>query len=494
MRRLLAALLMLLPFAAGAADRVALVVGNSAYRAVPALPNPTNDANAVAAALERLGFDVLTGIDLDQQAMRRLVRDFGSRLNGAEVALFFYAGHGIQVAGRNYLLPIDAELESEADLDFAAVPADLVLRQMDHGADTKLVILDACRNNPFTRALTRSMGATRAVDALGRGLARLDAPGGSLIAFATDPGDVALDGSGRHSPFTEALLDHIETPGLEVNLLLTRVRADVYRTTGERQRPWTSSSLIGEIYLAPGDATPAPAASAPDPDTALEIALWNAAERGNTAADYQAYLDRYPEGVFAGLARSRAERFAGTAPADREAAEPATPPTETAALDPEAAEDALALSTADRREVQERLTLLGHDTRGIDGVFGPGTRRAISGWQANAGEAATGFLTADQIAALNQATDDRLEAFRVEQRRKAEAARKAAAAAASSGGRSTAPASGSIYRATATCPSNGARGTARHADRQQAMLAAARACVANGGAPACCAGAISVSP
>ena len=217
------------PGAALAEKRVALVVGNAEYVNATSLANPANDANAVADSLERLDFTVVRGIDLDLLEMRRAVRDFSEKLEGADVALFFYAGHGMQVFGENYLIPVDAELSDEADLDFAALKIDLVLRQMEREPRVKIVVLDACRDNPFETQLARSMGATRSARALGSGLAEINPAGGTMIAFATDPGDVALDGTGQHSPFTEALLKHIETPGLEVNVMMTRVRGRVSR-------------------------------------------------------------------------------------------------------------------------------------------------------------------------------------------------------------------------------------------------------------------------
>src|SRR5690625_2673470 len=230
--------------------RVAIVIGTGGYASVSALDNPSADAEAMAAALRRLGFEVELGVDLDLEGMRRTVQSFARRLEGAEVALFYYAGHGLQVHGRNYLLPVDAVLETEADLDFAAFPAHLVLAQMERWPSVKIVILDACRDNPFATRLGRAMGQTRAARALSRGLAPIETAGGTLLAYATDPGDVAADGSGRHSPFTAALLAHVETPGVEINTMLARVRADVYRATGEQQRPWTETSLIGELYMA----------------------------------------------------------------------------------------------------------------------------------------------------------------------------------------------------------------------------------------------------
>ncbi len=468
--------LVLLPLAGLAQTeqrRVALVIGNGKYEHVSELRNPLNDAKAIAEPLRRLGFDVLLGTDLGTSAMRRLVQFFGEKAKGADLALFFYAGHGVQVNGKNYLLPTDSKLESITDLDFAAIEADLIVRQMENAAGHKLVFLDACRNNPFERSLSRSLGATRSASALGRGLARIEASGGTLIAFATDPGDVALDGAGENSPFTSALLEHLETPNIEINVMLTRVRGDVFRNTDSQQRPWTSSSLIGEVYMAE-DATDPPASPTPAPDQSLEIALWTAADDGGSASDYRAYLDRYPDGTFAALAKNRIavleapQSTPASPPEPLEAVAPLAPPT---AADVEAA---LNLSRSQRRDVQERLSALGHDTRGIDGVFGGGTRAALRQWQTAASLPVTGFLDQPSLDRLRQDSEPKMAGFR---------ARRAAEAAANPRPQGRAD----IFRATARCTAEGISATATHADRQQAMLSAARICAERGGTPSCCA-------
>ncbi len=439
-----------------AEKRVALIIGNAGYQNASSLANPGNDASAIADSLERLDFAVVRGIDLGLMDMRRAVREFSQKLDGADVALFYYAGHGMQVFGENYLIPVDAELKDEADLDFSALKIDLVLRQMDREPRVKIVILDACRDNPFETQLARSMGATRSTRALGSGLAEINPAGGTMIAFATDPGDVALDGTGKHSPFTEALLKHIETPGLEVNVMMTRVRGEVFRTTGERQRPWTNTSLTGEFYLA-DEPEPVEVASLPEPaatqpsfdERQIELALWNAVAGSGEIEDYQAYLAQYPRGVFATVARNRIEALeTAAAPAVEEPTSPepvedgralkvnpaavASPPEAPAVqpstggvaapaqparpADPEPApvppadhaalEKDIALSRTERRAVQRRLTLLGYSTRGVDGIFGAGTRSAVTNWQNDAGMQATGYLTVETHARLiNQSRD-----------------------------------------------------------------------------------------
>jgi uncharacterized caspase-like protein len=248
MRHTLAALLALALLACGAAPagaaregrRVALVVGNGAYaEAGAALPNPPNDARAVAGSLRGLGFEVLEAVDLDHPAMLEGLDRFAARLEGAEVGLFFYAGHGLQVAGENYLVPTDARLGREAQVRLQTVPVRTVLELMEAEVPTRVVLLDACRDNPLARTLARGMGAARSA-AVGQGLAQVQAGVGTLIAYATAPGSVALDGAGRNSPFTAALLDHVATPGLEVRQVLGRVRA-----SGLSRQASSSTTRVG---------------------------------------------------------------------------------------------------------------------------------------------------------------------------------------------------------------------------------------------------------
>ena len=211
LRFAIALLMISLSAHAWAERRVALVIGNSAYRHATQLANPKNDAIDMAKKLSSLGFDVVRGEDLDLAGMRGTVRDFIGKLDGADMALLFYAGHGVQVNGNNYMAPVDAQLTSYNDLDFEAMPMDLILSAMERTTKVNLVFLDACRDSPFSQNLARSMG-TRSGGA-GRGLARLGTGIGTLIAFATQPGNVALDGEGRNSPFTTALLKASRHPG-----------------------------------------------------------------------------------------------------------------------------------------------------------------------------------------------------------------------------------------------------------------------------------------
>jgi hypothetical protein len=278
--------------------RVALVVGNSDYLNVPPLANPVNDAGLMVDTLRALGFAIVGGapqLNLDESRFRQVVRDFGAQLRGADVGLFYYAGHGVQVRGANYLVPVGANPTKEADVDFQMIDANLVLRQME-SAGTKLnfVILDACRNNPFGgRAL-------RATDA---GLAQMRAPEGTLISFATQPGNVAADGSDGHSPYTKALTQMMRKPGLDIFHTFNEVGLAVSLATGGSQQPWVSlSPIAGEFYfVAPSAAVGTAGAIGP---SEAERAWINVKDSSSPAA-FEAFIRRYSDSFYADLARAR---------------------------------------------------------------------------------------------------------------------------------------------------------------------------------------------
>ena len=237
---------------ASAAKRVALVIGNAAYVHAGALTNPVNDAADMAKALTGAGFDVILGLDLDRRAFDEKLRAFSRSLDDAETAVLFYAGHGLQVAGRNYLVPVNAGLNTERDLDFEAISLDFVLRQMEVGREgkTNVVFLDACRDNPLARNLARSMGTRSA--GIGKGLAEVQTGVGTFIAYSTQPGNVAFDGAGRNSPFTAALASRIPLAGRNLTALMIEVRKDVLKTTDGRQVPWDHSALTSDFFFYPG--------------------------------------------------------------------------------------------------------------------------------------------------------------------------------------------------------------------------------------------------
>lgn len=234
--------------AAHASDRVALVIGNGAYQHATRLKNPVNDAADFARALREIGFEVIEGRDLDRRGIEERIRTFSDKLDSAKIALFFYAGHGLQVDGRNYLVPVDARLRRPGDLALDTVDVQVVLQQMEAGQRANLVFLDACRDNPLARNLASAFGAGRSA-AVGRGLSSMQSPVGTLIAFATQPDAIASDGSGRNSPFTAALVKHIRTPGTDIAILMRRVRNDVLAATGQKQVPWDHSSLTDSVVL-----------------------------------------------------------------------------------------------------------------------------------------------------------------------------------------------------------------------------------------------------
>lgn len=274
------------------AERVALVIGNSAYQNATALPNAATDAADMAARLRDLGFSVFEGIDLSRRDTLALVEEFSQALQPDDLALFFYAGHGVQIGTENYVVPVDASAGDEVTLTEASVKLQAIMRTMELRADRRIVILDACRNNPFVERL-----ASRGEGGVARGLAKVEAGVGSFIAFSTQPGNVALDGSGRNSPFTAALLHHIGADGADIHAIMRRVRADVVAETRSTQVPWENSSLVDEVFLSAASPAPrvglakpaetAPRISRPAPIT-LASRMFDP-DRGGSAC----YLRRY---------------------------------------------------------------------------------------------------------------------------------------------------------------------------------------------------------
>lgn len=365
-----------LPQAAQAEKRVALVIGNSAYRHAAPLANPANDAADIAQKLRELGFEVVLGLDLDLDGLRVRIREFVLAIENVDLALFYYAGHGLQVDGENYMVPVDARLAAKIDLEFEALPINVVLSAMERSSRTNLIFLDACRNNPLAENLARSMG-TRAVS-VGRGLARIGSGVGSLVAFSTQPGNVALDGDGRNSPFTTALLKHLGTPGQDITRDLIQVRRDVLAATDGRQVPWENSSLTGEVVLnASGEpAAAAETGSAPArPDNSAEIAYWDSIKNANEPRYFEAYLAQFPRGVFSSLARLKISELERASAAQAGAAKDQ----QLASLPDAAAPDSNA--EAERAElaraVQTELNRVGCSAGKVDGIWGRGSERAL---------------------------------------------------------------------------------------------------------------------
>jgi len=434
----MAAASMALPAQAAPDRRVALVIGNSAYTAVPRLANPQRDATAISASLKRLGFEVVEGYDLKMDEMTGIVREFAQKLDGAKAGVVYYAGHGIAVGDENYLIPVDASLKNESDLDFRAVNVQLILRQMQRDERVNILILDACRDNPFaTQLAAKSRSVARGLTAI-----ETQSASGILIAFATDPRSTALDGEkDGNSPFTSALLKHIETPEVSITTVMDRVRADVWESTGRKQKPWTNSSIIGEFKMNPTlklaavdpsmtikaidgavqvPATPVPA----NLDRAqMDIRMWETAERGNSPGDYKAYLEAFPTGQFASFAKNRLSRLepvavaalpvaaAGAAavaggaaiaalPSSRETGKAIADEAMKTEIGSAETEKELKLSAAERRELQKRLTLSGFKPGKPSANFGPSQRAAIKEWQTTRGTASTGFLAPMQVKAL----------------------------------------------------------------------------------------------
>ena len=284
---------------AQAERRVALVIGNSAYQHTRALPNPKNDAEAVAKLLRDSGFaEVVLKLDLDYRAMREAVRAFRTKAREADVAMVYYAGHGIEVAGENHLVPIDAKLERDDDLQDEAVTLSTILGAVANARRLRLIVLDACRNNPLGDKMSLSTGAVRSVT---RGLGRIEPKGDVLVAYAARAGTVARDGSGGHSPYAQALLKHMPTPGLDVRLMFGKVRDAVLAATGNEQEPWTYGSLSGDVVaIVPGAAL--------TEAQLVELKLFDAVKDSTAPAVLRTYLEQYPDGEFASIVRTLVEK------------------------------------------------------------------------------------------------------------------------------------------------------------------------------------------
>ena len=287
-----------------AENRVALVIGNGAYEHAPRLPNPANDAADVSAALKRSGFETILAIDLNKAAMDEVTIRFARAARGADVALFYYSGHALQFAGVNYLAPIDARLTDEADLR-RMVRLDEMVQDLQQAKSLRILVMDACRDNPLAEQLKRSLGTTRALS-LQNGLAKIDSPEGMIVAYATQAGHTAEDGVGRNSPYTAAFLKNIEAKD-EIGTIFRRVSADVYTATRQTQLPELSLSLIGEFYLNGKVQITVTGPSAPADPCAAASEHWKSVESIGTIDAYQDHIARFAGCAFAGLAKVRIE-------------------------------------------------------------------------------------------------------------------------------------------------------------------------------------------
>ena len=431
-----------------AEGRVALVVGNSAYQHTKPLNNPSNDAEDMARKLRGLGFKVIEGRNLTQAGFYDQLRKFSRALRETkgEAALFFYAGHGMQDNdGKNHLVPVDSPMRDEWDVP-RMVRFDYVMDAMKGFSGLKLVFLDACRDNPLQGARSLAGGGKRGLAPMKRApnSGGPEEGSGTLIMYATALDDTAADGEGRNSPFTEALLEHVATPGLEVGEMLERVVGAVKertRRTGKQQVPWMSLSKSGRFFFVSGSggsgSTGGSVATSKQGSTssssgmggdgvkeqqiAAEREFWQSIKDSRNPADFRAYLARYRDGVFAELARNRLGELERTAGEDSPAV---------ASTDEE--DRALDLTLEEGTLVQHALGSLGFDPGLVDGHVGPKTREALKAWQKKKGYPVTGRLSGEQLKVLlavgRKAQQDAEAARRAEAARKAEAARQAEAA------------------------------------------------------------------
>jgi TPR repeat protein len=279
-----------------AEHRVALVIGNGAYRNTTPLANPPHDAELIGQTLTQLGFTLVGGaplIDADRPAMEAAIREFGRQLQGGAIGLFYYSGHGIQVNGANYLIPVTADIARDADVKYELLDVGFVLDEMSHaGNRLNIVILDACRNNPFGKRGMRSMSS---------GLGQVVAPAGTVIGYATQPDNVAADGTGSNSPYTTALSAALRKPGLDLFGMFNEVGLQVKQATNGQQQPWLAASPVeGQFYF-----SGPPEAAAVQPPLDPDAVYWDSVKGSTNAADFQEYLKRFPDGQFAGLAKRK---------------------------------------------------------------------------------------------------------------------------------------------------------------------------------------------
>jgi hypothetical protein len=368
---------------APALRKTAFVVGNSAYRHVQRLINPGRDAAAIAAKLRGIGFDVTTVIDGDQPTMTAALAQFARRSAGSDIALFYFAGHGIQINGENYFLPVSTKGATTDAVLRQALPLNDVRRRLGEASPgLTIFILDACRDNPFGPSAPNRPWETAAPVTLQPGLAQVQSAAGMLIAYATQPGKLAFDGKGKHSPFTESLLRYLEEPGLEIRLMLGRVREDVVAHTNGAQIPWVEEAVLGEFYFSERNDLVAALLEDGKPD---DVTFWRSIWRSTSAEDYRAYLARFPNGAFATLAANRLNALKASVQAVATTFGDAA-----AAGDPERV-----------RLVQNSLYWLGYYNGKLTGAVDADVVKAIQAFQTAAYEKPTGRLSAAQVGQLH---------------------------------------------------------------------------------------------
>jgi len=370
-------------------QKVALVIGNSNYAHVPTLRNPINDAGDIAAALKRLGFSVTLGLDYDDQQMRQALRNFSRAADASALSLVYFAGHGIEIDKTNYLIPINAELQGDQDAQFEAIPLDLVMQSLARAPGVKLVLVDACRNNPFAARLIAE-GTSRSI---GQGLVRVDPiggvlPGGVMIGYAAREGTVALDGVGRNSPYAQGLLEFLEEPGLEISKLFRKVRDRVFELTMGQQEPFTYGSLPGaDIYLVPPEHPNGQLAAVGPFSFSVAPLMENFAEAEtiDTLEVWREFTENYGENnenALVALAIERRDALQNREDRRKQALknEPWLIPA--AGLRPSGP---IQLTLEERKLIQKALMYMGFDPGKPDGQFGPNTLRAISAARLAAG-------------------------------------------------------------------------------------------------------------
>lgn len=384
------------------AKRIALVIGNSAYENVPELKNPLNDSADLAAMLSAVGFEVILHTDQTQGKMLDTLRGFRRRADKAEIALIYFAGHGIEIDRQNYLLPIDAVLETDSDVNFEAVKLETMIFATSGAEQLSMVIVDACRNNPFAASMKRSNSSR----SIGRGLSAVEPANNTLVAYAAKEGTTASDGAGRNSPYAAALIASLQQPDLEVGLMMRKVRDDVLASTGGKQEPFVYGSLSAEqIFLADtrGLSPTQPVIVTTDgaveevPDaSAAEIVFWKSISDDSETSELEAYLNAYPDGFFAELARARIDEVGEGVSRPEDVTGPQGPEvTGQEEVDRN-------LTRAEIIELQERLSAIGHRLGTADGIAGRRTEAAIRDFEKAENMPITGQAARPVFSALRE--------------------------------------------------------------------------------------------